>query len=831
MAKKLDVDGIRKFDIYGIRKELQNEYELKEGIIRYGFKEEEIYLERTRRLYTEDKVDRIILVSPKTYEGKLEELAEEILEKCKNEWKRSPNEILIREDEHTFFGNVEIIDDEKKGEEGTVEIVQIDLASNFYSTAEYYLSKITKNPNELPKRLVRILAGLYPKKWKNKLPRDIPYYDPKDVLQIIKLMTLETALTNYFDFFYGFSVEEEWDIDKILQKLENLLEIPTSFNEGLQDLHLVLRMIHRSLLLNSFSEIPELKSEIDNYFQTIPNPEKYTEKLYRKFRELFVLLEKFQEETDFHDKLYSLEQARRDIRESESLVRDSFVEPFKRFYLDILKKWTAIADEEGDSLLGKVSLIAKLQTRRALWKEEVLVSLNIRNVGTSPAKDIEVSIKDSDEYEISGQNLYHIDVLQRNRDEDIDFYIKPLKEDNINLSFSVSYGENDNINISDTLFFVQQKEFSQISNPYNFTKPAEGEMFFNRENLFKWVEENMKGPPVYQNILIEGQRRTGKTSFLKRLHRRINSDHYCFFIDLELYQDMGDLMFLQEICEELQSSISPKTSLPSLQDFVNKRYVAFNNYVKTLLPDNSRKIILIFDEFDKIESNIEEGLFKPGFLLFLRGFFQHNSNVNAIISGNFDFNKLNSLEWKEFFTIFSPRKIGALDEDSAKDLITQPVKDSLQYDEYAIKKILDFSGRNPFYIQLLCHSIINYIKEEKKQNLVEAGDINTVVLNEAKDKAMPLLKSMWDDLDQIEKNILFAISRLKNRYKRSVNLTEIQECLRKHNIRVRRGKLVNSLENLIEKDIVMKSGEYPPFYDFNIVLLGQWIVEHGRFYG
>ena len=50
-------------------------------------------------------------------------------------------------------------------------------------------------------------------------------------------------------------------------------------------------------------------------------------------------------------------------------------------------------------------------------------------------------------------------------------------------------------------------------------------------------------------------------------------------------------------------------------------------------------------------------------------------------------------------------------------------------------------------------------------------------------------------------------------------------------MKVRKWKILEILDVLIEKDIVIKSGEDPPFYDFNIVFLRDWIEEHGRFYG
>ena len=490
-----------------------------------------------------------------------------------------------------------------------------------------------------------------------------------------------------------------------------------------------------------------------------------------------------------------------------------------------------ITIEEGASLVGKASLEVTLQTKMAARKERLPVSLNVKNIGVSPAENIMVNLLESGEYKIFGECLQVVSILQRNRDTDIEFQIGPMKEGSINLRFLVSFKESDDIEFSDTLFFVKEEKFKPISNPYNFTKPAEEKMFFGRDDLFLWIKDNMKGPTIYQNIMIEGQRRTGKTSFLKQLQKRLKSDHYCIFIDVELYAGMTDVEFLFEICQELHRSIPSQNQTPNPQEFARKSYMAFGNYIRNLfsnIPDK-RKIILIFDEFDKIESKIRDNLFKPGFLLFLRGFFQHEPRINAVISGNIDFNRLNSTEWQEFFTAFNPKKVGVLDEGSATNLITKPTEDSLQYDQYAVKKILDFSGRNPFYIQLLCHTLINYLNEKKRQNLVEVGDISTLVLDEAREKAEPTLRLMWDELDQLEKSVLFALSQLRIRQRKSVEFSELHEYLRQYHIRVKRGTLFRFIDTLIEKDIVTKSGGYPPFYDFSNVLLRDWIAEHGRF--
>ncbi|KYK36971.1 MAG: hypothetical protein AYK19_08000 [Theionarchaea archaeon DG-70-1] len=833
MANKLDVYDVRQFGEPGFREIPINGYKLREGIIHYGFKDEKFYIDRAKRLYVYEGVDRIILVSKKKDSLILERLAKKVQEKSRNEWKRVPNDTLIREDEHTFTGNIEIIDSEKKGKKGEVEIIQIDLVSNLFSTADYYLSKIDKNPEELPLKLVRILAGLYPNEWKEKPPGDSPHYDPRDILGVLIQMTSDKALIEYFEFFRAFFIKKNWNIEEIIKKLENFLGTSTNIDVSFVDLRLVLKIIHKSLLFNSISEIIGIKNEIEGYFRTILTVEPYLDMLFKKCLELFYFLEEFEETSDLQNKLYFLEKSRKKIREAETLVTDKFVEPFKKFYLDILKKWMDITFEEGEKLLNRPLLDARLQTRRAVWKEKLLVSLNIRNTGIGTAEKIEVVLHNSSDFEILGQNPQTIDILQRNRGVDKEFQIGPQVKESINLAFSISHGNSSPINISDTLIFVKEEEFRTIPNPYNFTRPAEDEMFFGRDDLFQWVEHNMKGPTIYQNVLMVGQRRAGKTSFLKQLQKRINSNHYCIFIDLELYPSLNDVDFFYEICQELHHAIPNNISSPNPQDFARKSYMAFGNYIRSLLSNipSSKRIILIVDEFDKVERKIRESLFRPGFLLYFRGFFQHNPRISAIISGNFDFSELNSREWKEFFTLFNPKRVGVLDERSAIDLLTKPVKDLLQYDQYAMKKILDFSGRNPFYIQLICHTLINYINEKKKQNFVEAEDVSTVVLNEAKEKAELTLRLSWDELSRMEKNILFALSLDRIQFKESIGLDGLGKHLRKNNIKIEKWKLRNLLDSLEEKNILKKFGDPPFFYDFNILLLEEWIAEHGSFIG
>jgi hypothetical protein len=529
-----------------------------------------------------------------------------------------------------------------------------------------------------------------------------------------------------------------------------------------------------------------------------------------------------------YEKLYYLEESRKKIREAESLVEKNFVEPFRQLYLTAFKKWMDLTSEETTTILSTVHLTSALKTRKAIWKNEVTVAISIKNEGMNPVKNVEITIQNSPEYTIQDNNHKIIDFIQQNKELTTEFIICPKKKNYINLVYIITCGDLI-MKKSEILIFIQHEQFTEIKNPYNFTNPAQEKMFFDREELFSWIEGNMKGSGIYQNILLRGQRRTGKTSFLKELEKKSDETTVYIFFDFELYPGLTDDEFLFEISQKLHQCIANSSVPPDYFEFIKKSYLAFGNYIRTTMGQFSGKVILILDEFDKVEMKIQENLFKPGFLLFLRGFLQHTPEISAIVSGNFDFNKL-PVRWQEFFSIFSSKRIGALDEDSATKLITEPVKDTLIYDRYAIQKIFEYSGGNPYFIQLICHTLILYINDSKKEYLVEAEDVNFVIFEKATQKAEATLQLTWNELSDNEKDILYALSCMRIKSGRYIELKELEENLKQHEIVIKRWELISHLGSLREKDIILKLGDHSPFFDLKIFLLGEWIKEHGKFH-
>ena len=116
-----------------------------------------------------------------------------------------------------------------------------------------------------------------------------------------------------------------------------------------------------------------------------------------------------------------------------------------------------------------------------------------------------------------------------------------------------------------------------------------------------------------------------------------------------------------------------------------------------------------------------------------------------------------------------------------KELVVMPVAGSIEFAESAVEEVVDYCGRNPFYMHLLCYALFQFCMREQKTY------VDFTVVAEAQERIMRTsgesnFAHYWNDnptLDEAEHGTLNAqtclalavISRLGGRFER------IEECL------------------------------------------------------
>ena len=96
------------------------------------------------------------------------------------------------------------------------------------------------------------------------------------------------------------------------------------------------------------------------------------------------------------------------------------------------------------------------------------------------------------------------------------------------------------------------------------------------------------------------------------------------------------------------------------------------------------------------------------------------------------FKKLVSID-KNSFAMVEHKRISYLDPEFAKLLIDEPISlesanNKSRYTPTAIQRVIDLTSGSPYYIQIFCNQLVNYVNREKVMTITEAN-VNYVMKN------------------------------------------------------------------------------------------------------
>src|SRR5262245_49281837 len=110
-------------------------------------------------------------------------------------------------------------------------------------------------------------------------------------------------------------------------------------------------------------------------------------------------------------------------------------------------------------------------------------------------------------------------------------------------------------------------ERALLTNPYVVDRPITGRhMFFGREAVFGWVQQSLTGRSRSQVLLLNGERRSGKTSLLKQIETgRFGAGVLAVYVNLaELARDSLS-SFLWELAQQITAGLRQRRlNLPLL---------------------------------------------------------------------------------------------------------------------------------------------------------------------------------------------------------------------------------------------------------------------------
>jgi type I restriction enzyme M protein len=272
--------------------------------------------------------------------------------------------------------------------------------------------------------------------------------------------------------------------------------------------------------------------------------------------------------------------------------------------------------------------------------------------------------------------------------------------------------------------------------PYIIGSPIDRpEMLYGRDGILTDIKLQLPPDRRANIILLEGNRRTGKTSILKRLETPgelpgwivVNTnlqgakgrEGRAGVTSLEIFR-----LLTQDLALALVKAGVP-VWLPDVPQPDPKRHFElqlrkaldayFNDdhpfelyeiYLKTVFQAVApRRVMLMIDEFDTIQEGIDAGTTSPKVPENLRYLFHRHPELGGILSGSRRLTRLRNEYWSALFGIGVAIRVGPLAEEDARALVTQPVAGRLVYAAEARDRIVTLCACQPFLIQTLCNRI------------------------------------------------------------------------------------------------------------------------------
>ena len=404
-----------------------------------------------------------------------------------------------------------------------------------------------------------------------------------------------------------------------------------------------------------------------------------------------------------------------------------------------------------------------------------------------------------------------------------------------------------------------EDEFEEIENPY--ATYAEGgvvgdpEMFFGREDLIQNIAHAIQESRLQSKcVIVFGQKRAGKSSVLYHLKSLLQKEKNLLILDLGnigaildehssvqfLYQILrGILMKLEYAIEDqVDDGFSPlDLSMPSDREFYDHPSPLmlfkdiFDRYKRLASKQEdwrNTRVVLLIDEFSYIHGQIVAGNIPESFMKNWKALLQENY-FNAVLVGQDVMPKFKQRFPNEFGTTQDERVTYLKREDAIK-LIDEPIRiggrqGESRYREQAIERILDLTACSPFYIQIICYRLVEYMNR-KRAGLVTEADVEQVkndlirgVNALSLDKFDNLINSGDTSQDAItDEDALKVLKAIAANSKTGA-------CHRNSLVCETSLSIDTILDDLVKRDVIEREREQ--YYQILVGLFKEWLIANG----
>ena len=305
---------------------------------------------------------------------------------------------------------------------------------------------------------------------------------------------------------------------------------------------------------------------------------------------------------------------------------------------------------------------------------------------------------------------------------------------------------------------IQQPDWDKLRDdpPYSHNAIKEREGLFGRDDILQRLELNsMAG----NSCFVWGQKRIGKTSVVQVLAGELRNrpNVACVYLRMGEIQGLHEGQLAHRVAARLADEMDlPSASVPEEEHFGASMAQLIPWVERVVLDRRNWRLVLIIDEFDDLDSAHYTGKRGEVFAKQLRSlsevgltFFLIGSERMEKIYRRHE-NELN--KWtNEYLDSIESRS-------DCRELVVRPVMGSIEFEESSVEEVVNYCGRNPFYMHLLCFALFQLCMSEQK-TYVGIADIAEARESIMRTSGESNFAHYWNDnptLDEAEHGTLAA---------------------------------------------------------------------------
>jgi len=368
--------------------------------------------------------------------------------------------------------------------------------------------------------------------------------------------------------------------------------------------------------------------------------------------------------------------------------------------------------------------------------------------------------------------------------------------------------------------------FLPLPNPYIVGTPIRtATMFYGREDDVAWIGDQLR-TPGNELILLSGQRRVGKTSLLHSIRRADQSMRIVsFFFDSQMLMVdvVDDATFFRVLTAGLVEQLAqthPEIPAPNLSRYDGEA-LAVRKFLKYVIARLDVTPVLLFDELENLQYKVQHQMLSQEVFNFFAALLDSEMPFSMVVTGSDHVERRKAGGLGSLLVKAMPRRLSVLAPDKARELVMNPLKGRVEYDDECVDRILRFTGSHPYYTQDFCHRMVSTLNQQHQVRVTQPllSDVITRVL----DNPPPQLEYGWEQLPELGKVLVCGMAATITNADEYVGVQDAINALPpdyQQGLPPKRHRTHNALVTLIHRDWLEQTDRG---YRFKVDLYRLWL--------